>query len=88
MLDRQVQKDVKSKCFENSLALFITDVPCTDFHLYPDLNELFVEGLEETKKRLYKMGLHSVLVMIQVGVFKEELKALIVEMEILDIKFF
>jgi hypothetical protein len=41
----------------NSMGVFLTNVPCKDFHNYPDIQELFGTGLNKTielfNERLY-----------------------------------
>ena len=43
-----IKVDSESSCIDHSMAIVITDIPCANFNLYPDINDMFGEGLNET----------------------------------------
>ena len=57
LLAYKTKNDVN--CFENSLLIFVTNIPCIKMREYPDVDELLNRGLEQTIGFLIKHKLHA-----------------------------
>lgn len=64
---KQVDEDIESDCFNNSLAIFVTNIPCNDFKTYPDVDFLFGSGLNQMLKNLSNLKLRSFAVWLNVS---------------------
>lgn len=67
MLEKQILIDQKENCYNNSLAIFLTDISQKDFKYYPNMDQLFGSGLKNTLKYLVQIKLHASVVWLSVS---------------------
>jgi hypothetical protein len=49
----------------DSIALMITNIPCANFSLYPDIQEMF-EDVEDLRSRFGEKQLHATIIWLTV----------------------
>lgn len=68
----QIELRIKENvdCQKDSLLIFLTNIACTEYDLYPDMKDLFVgPGLQQTQALLSRNKMHAVAVWFSVSFF-------------------
>jgi hypothetical protein len=68
----QIESRIKENvdCQKDSLLIFLTNIACTEYDLYPDMKDLFVgPGLQQTQALLSRNKMHAVAVWFSVSFF-------------------